>query len=198
VHGVGSNLPTASLEYLRDDSCRDHNSQCEQERGQQRITNKPPSDSKLGFHASIIDMGATSLHFSDHELACHHCGVNGCQPMLVAALEQLRALICSQSGRDVPLYIDDAYRCSVWNSKTPNAATHSQHVLGEAADVRAPGFSAWNLWMLAKQIPEFKGIGRADIQGYLHVDVREVPARWCYNQQGAVIPWFDLKQATAT
>lgn len=138
---------------------------------------------------------AHSQHFSDHELACHHCGVNCCTPELVGSLENLRALICERKGRDTPLYIDDGYRCAAWNAKTPNAATHSQHVLGTAADVRVPGMSAMELWGFVAEVPAFKGVGRADVQGYVHVDVRENPARWCYDPRGAVIPWFVPKAA---
>jgi uncharacterized protein YcbK (DUF882 family) len=136
-------------------------------------------------------MGATSQHFTDHELACHHCGVNGCLPELVSSLELLRSLASRKMGRDTPVYIDDAYRCAAWNARTPNAASHSQHVLGNAADVRIPGFSAAELWSLVLQIPAFRGVGRADFQDYIHVDTRETPARWCYSAAGVVVPWYD-------
>jgi len=137
-------------------------------------------------------MGATSTHFSNSELACHHCGINSCVQMLVDGLEALRALACIKAGRDTPIIVDDAFRCLLWNAATPNAATHSQHTEGTAADIKIEGWTAWELFELAIQVPAFwnGGIGRADLQGYLHVDCRGTTARWCYSASGAVIPWF--------
>jgi len=140
---------------------------------------------------SILTFMADSVHFSDHELACHHCGVNGCQALLVGQLEVLRALISEALGRDTPVYIDSAFRCAEWNEATKHAASHSQHLLGNAADLRVAGMSAAKLWAFVQKVPGFKGVGRSDPGGFVHVDVREVPARWCYDSEGATIDWYD-------
>jgi uncharacterized protein YcbK (DUF882 family) len=130
-------------------------------------------------------MGISSEHFSDQELACHHCGVNACTQELVDALEQFRAAV----GK--PVVVDDAYRCAAHNATTPNAAKNSQHQDGTAADVKVPGMSAREMYAVAKNIPAFQqgGIGVAEIQNYIHLDVRGSVARWCYNEHGATAPW---------
>jgi uncharacterized protein YcbK (DUF882 family) len=135
-------------------------------------------------------MGATSEHFSNSELACHHCGVNECSPELVEALEKFRTL----SGQ--PVIVNDAYRCAVHNAATANAAKASEHLMGRAADIRISGMTAAQLEAIANKIPEIKGIGRADNQGYLHIDVREQPARWCYDYAGKSCSYYPpLKSA---
>jgi uncharacterized protein YcbK (DUF882 family) len=128
-------------------------------------------------------MGATSEHFSAEELACPHCGVNGATPELVAALEQFRAII----GQ--PVHIDSAYRCAEHNAAI-GGKPHSQHLLGNAADIRVLGSSAADLERVAREVPAIKGIGRSTPpMMYLHVDVRETPAEWCYNSAGAEVPY---------
>ena len=136
-------------------------------------------------------MGATSEHFSEAELACHGttcgsghgCHVNGCQPELLTALEEFRALV----GK--PVHIDDAYRCPVHNAEVHGAA-HSQHLQGIAADISVEGMTPAELEAVARQVPIIHGIGRADHADYLHVDVRSVPAQWCYDISGESIPYF--------
>ena len=124
-------------------------------------------------------MGASSPHFTDAELACPHCGVNGCQQRLVDALEAFR----SRVGR--PVIVNSAYRCPAHNARIGGAAK-SQHMDGLAADIRVTGMTAAQLESVARRIPGIRGIGRADFQDYLHIDVR--PARavadWCYSERG--------------
>lgn len=141
-------------------------------------------------------MSNTSAHFSDGELECHHCHVNGCTKELVLALEQLRRVISDDRGADTPLLINDAYRCSQHNAHLEHAARGSQHVLGRAADVRVPGLTAVQLYRYALKVPVFKGIGRNDHAQYLHVDVRETPARWCYTPGGGTLPWSEPPAAS--
>jgi uncharacterized protein YcbK (DUF882 family) len=143
-----------------------------------------------------MDTGATSEHFSKAELACHHCGVNECTPELVDALEALRALISADRGEDTPITVDDAYRCAVHNAQLAAAAVHSQHLLGQAADIRVRGMTAAELYEHARMIPAIQGFGRDDHKDYLHVDVRKVvlaggPSKWCYTPTGATMPWYD-------
>lgn len=135
--------------------------------------------------------GATSAHFSNEELRCSHCLVNGCHQVLVDALESLRTLISTDLGTDTPIHVDSAYRCDQHNTSLPNSAKHSQHTLGIAADIRVAGLTAAQLYHYAQQIPAFKGIGRDDHAGYIHVDCRSWVARWCYDSQGKVMAWYD-------
>ena len=128
-------------------------------------------------------MGATSLHFTDAELACKCCGVNECKPELLDALEELRTLI----GR--PITIDSAYRCPAHN-KAVGGELHSQHMLGIAADIRVPGISMPALEHFIRQVPAFNGIGRDDSRGFVHADTRKNPAQWCYAPDGKVVPYY--------
>lgn len=141
-------------------------------------------------------MGASSKHFSSAELSCKH-GKNECSQLLVDSLEQLRAIISAATKVDTPVHVDDAFRCAICNAALKNAATHSQHMLGTAADVSVAGLSAVELFHFADQVGSFNsgGIGRADLQGYIHVDVRLTRARWCYDRHGAVVAWYDPPHA---
>lgn len=135
----------------------------------------------------MLRMGATSIHFSNAELACRHCGVNGCGRELLNALEAFRTAV------GAPVTVDDAYRCAVHN-KAIGGAENSRHPLGEAADISVPGKTAAELEAIARTIPLIRGIGRGDVQNYIHVDVREKtgpePAEWCYDEHGKEIAYF--------
>lgn len=136
-------------------------------------------------------MGASSKHFSDAELACKHCHVNGCLPELVGVLEQLRAQLSVERRKDTPVLIDSAYRCSVYNATLRNAAKNSEHVFGIAADVRVEGMTAAELLEFVVRVPGIRGVGRNDFDNYIHVDTRAMPARWCYSANGFQTIWTD-------
>lgn len=131
---------------------------------------------------------ATSAHFKDYELQCKGrdcCGrVNLCKPELLAALESLRALI----GK--PIYINSAYRCETHNQRI-GGASHSQHVKGIAADISVHGMTAAELESAARKVESIKGIGRDDHGNYVHIDVRPIPAQWCYNSEGNTVAYYD-------
>ncbi|HSP66920.1 MAG TPA: D-Ala-D-Ala carboxypeptidase family metallohydrolase [Bryobacteraceae bacterium] len=124
-------------------------------------------------------VGATGPHFSEAELACHHCGVNQCKQALVDALEAFRTIV----GK--PVVVDSAYRCPQHNADS-GGAVKSEHVEGLAADIRVNGISATELEAAARKIHAIRGIGRNDHQQYIHVDVRPTLtlARWCYSPDG--------------
>lgn len=128
-------------------------------------------------------MGATSEHFSEPELACHHCGKNECTQALVDALEELRAKV----GR--PILVNDAYRCKVHNEQV-GGVPGSEHERGIAADIRVHGMTAAELDAIARTVPAFKGFGRADAQNYIHVDLRDTEAQWCYHADGTWTHWY--------
>lgn len=117
-------------------------------------------------------MGDLSENFSRSEFACKcGCGFDDVDPALVRALEELRALAGG------PLHILSGCRCPKHNKKV-GGATHSQHVLGRAADVQSHELTPAQLAKLAEEVPRFKtgGIGR--YHTFTHVDVRAGRARW--------------------
>lgn len=128
-----------------------------------------------------------SLHFSEQELACRHCGVNQTTGELIDALEDFRALVGG------PVVVNCAYRCPEHNAAV-GGVPDSQHVQGRAADVSVPGKSARDLYGLALQVPAIKGLGVADHQDYLHLDVRDTVelAKWCYSEAGGQVPFHEV------
>ena len=126
---------------------------------------------------------AFSEHFSDTELCCPHCSVNGCQQELVDALEALRAFV------KLPIQILSGYRCPIHNAAI-GGAKNSQHMMGNAADIKIAGMSAAEIERAARNIDNIEGIGRNDYEGWVHVDVREKPSRWCYNEQRKEIAYY--------
>ena len=117
-------------------------------------------------------MGDLSEHFSASEFACPHCGECKISPRLIAALEHLRAF----SG--VPIHVHSGYRCPVHNEQI-GGKPHSEHMVGEAADITVGKHTTGEMLRLAERIPEFcnGGIGLYS-EGFIHVDVRAGRARW--------------------
>jgi hypothetical protein len=135
--------------------------------------------------------GISSAHFSNDEMKCKcGCGENECEQPLYDALEKLRAAVSKALGKDTPLHVNSAYRCSKHNKAVGGAYT-SQHVLGRAADVRVSGQTPAWLEKIARTIPEIKGIGRDDHKMFVHVDVRKTPAaQWCYGPSGETVKYY--------
>jgi hypothetical protein len=139
-------------------------------------------------------MGLTSEHFSEKELACHHCQLNGVTRGLLDALEAFRAAVNEAwrepEGPKIPVHVDSAYRCPVWN-RLKGGALRSQHMQGKAADIRVGGKTARELYQLALQVPLIRGAGVNDHKQFLHLDVRTEIAKWCYSEAGAEVSWYD-------
>ena len=126
---------------------------------------------------------AHSAHFSDAELACPCCGVNGCTQELVDSLEALRLL---NGG---PVNLTSAYRCPSHNAAI-HGAKDSAHMKGEAADFHIRGKSVAEMEALARRVYTFRGIGRNDHLGFVHADTRKKPAQWCYGPNGQQCTYY--------
>jgi hypothetical protein len=143
---------------------------------------------------------ASSEHFSDAELCCHHtvrtvdtngiptfspCNKLGATQELVDALEQLRLIV------DRPILVNSAYRCP--QHPLTLARPDSMHAKGKAADIRVQGMTARELYREAQQVGAFHGFGVDDHRNYLHVDVRPSSlgriSRWIYGLDGQTLPW---------
>ncbi len=121
-------------------------------------------------------------NFRRSEFACQcGCGFDSIASSLVAGLQALRDLI------QRPIVVLSGCRCPAHNAAV-GGTPHSQHVLGKAADIRVSGMTARELYAAATSVPQFHGFGVDDERGFLHVDVRESAARWCY-RQGCETPW---------
>lgn len=113
-------------------------------------------------------------HFTEQELACRHCGRRGCTDALKQALDAYRDLVKG------PVIVNDAFRCDQHNA-TVSLVAKSQHPQGTAADIRVPGATLQDMYDAATHIPAFckGGIGVYE-GGFIHVDVRDEPARWSF------------------
>ena len=71
----------------------------------------------------------SSNHFTDKELACHHCGKEGIQPDFLAVLEAIREDV----GFAMP--VTSGYRCDNHPIEDHKATNHGAHTQGRAVDV---------------------------------------------------------------
>jgi uncharacterized protein YcbK (DUF882 family) len=115
-------------------------------------------------------------------MACPCCGVAIAHPQLLAVLEQLRTLACEELGKEVPLYLNSGFRCTLHNAELPGSSPYSQHCVGRAADVRrVANLSVERLAELAERIPLLQAGGLGSYPWGIHVDVRGYRARWRYS-----------------
>lgn len=92
--------------------------------------------------------------------------------MLVQKLQVLRNAV------GVPLTVNSGFRCNKHNTAVGGAKT-SRHIYGTAADIALPqGYTPVQFAALADSLELFDGIG---IYNWgIHVDMRDVKARWDY------------------
>jgi uncharacterized protein YcbK (DUF882 family) len=155
---------------------------------------------------------ASSAHFSDTELACPCCGVNGVTQRGVDLLEDVRSIAGLQLGMDsVRLTIKSGFRCEEHNIKI-GGAKNSQHMAGTAADavlqVKQGKAGKWvnvpvsTFEQIARRSKLLGGIGRDDERGFVHIDARPkaqaTPAQWCYKggKEVAYYPAVPAVQST--
>jgi uncharacterized protein YcbK (DUF882 family) len=69
-------------------------------------------------------------------------------------------------------------RCKFWN-RIVGGAEHSQHLVGHAADFTFGDRSTVEKFAALAEKHGFNGIGTGS--SLVHIDDREVPARWTYN-----------------
>jgi len=121
-----------------------------------------------------------STNFTRKEFRCKGrdcCGNSApINQKLVDALQELRDLV------GVPLKVLSGFRCNKYNrSKEVGSKDGSQHTLGNAADIAVPkGYSVDDFAAAAEMVDAFHwgGIGRYYSKGFIHLDVRQGPARW--------------------
>jgi uncharacterized protein YcbK (DUF882 family) len=150
-------------------------------------------------------MGATGPHFSESELACPCCGVNGVKPEGIALFEDVRRLAEDHFGMGrVSMNVSSGYRCEAHNAKV-GGESKSQHMAGLAIDFqmqigqdRGKGKTEWVsvqpsiVEQIARRSKLLGGIGRAST--FLHIDARPrataMPAQWAYDASGKACAYF--------
>jgi uncharacterized protein YcbK (DUF882 family) len=113
-----------------------------------------------------------SENFDSSEFKCKCCGEVHVNPKLVALLQSIREKI----GKSITVV--SGYRCEKHN-RAVGGAKHSQHCLGNAADVRVHGVEPddFQHWLVLNFNKECKGIGCYDT--FTHIDCRKGSnARW--------------------
>ena len=101
---------------------------------------------------------------------CCHKGI--LDPALVLGLSRFQDLT------RLPITITSGYRCRDHNNAVAGSFL-SQHMRGRAADITCPPLSPLELYLVAEQIPAFaNGAIGLYPQDYIHVDTRNIRARW--------------------
>ncbi len=98
-----------------------------------------------------------SENFDSKEFTCHCCGElpeHGMNPHLIELLQAIRKKI------EKPITIMSGYRCEKHNSKQ-GGAKHSQHLLGNAVDIKVLGIDADDMqhWLVINFNKEIGGMG---------------------------------------
>lgn len=108
-------------------------------------------------------------HFSDRQFACHHCGKGiKVNPELKNKLEQLRKLVGNR-----PIKIVSGYRCPEHN-KAVGGVKNSQHLSGNAADIKIEGMTPREVNQKAREI------------GFSYVEPTEKTPSWTHVDVGPV------------
>lgn len=117
-----------------------------------------------------------SKNFDSDEFICKCCGKlpeDGINPELIDLLQAIRDKI------DKPVVITPhgGYRCENQN-KLSGGAKNSQHLFGNAADIKVLGMNARAVqhWLVANFNNQIGGMGC--YSSFTHVDVRKGFARW--------------------
>ena len=112
-----------------------------------------------------------STNFKSSEFTCHcGCGQSDVSKDLIDLLEDIRTIV------NKPVKILSGRRCPKHNTEC-GGKTHSQHLLGNAADITVDGLSPKQLATIIEA--KFKPAGMGVYKTFVHVDVRPGPhARW--------------------
>ena len=102
-------------------------------------------------------------NFTEAEVSCKCCGVNGIDPDALSRLQELRTKL------DRALTVNSAFRCVSWNTKV-GGGERSQHLFGRAFDISVDEWTdeeKLDLLIKAKEVG-FDGFGY--YTSFLHVD----------------------------
>ena len=112
--------------------------------------------------ASASEPRRVSKHFLQSEFACKHCGECKLNIQLIIALEKLRDKV------NTPIIITSGYRCPEHN-RNIGGAKNSQHMYGNAVDIKVKGYTPSQIAILAKEC----GFTWTKVyKSWTHIDVR--------------------------
>lgn len=119
----------------------------------------------------LIQNTQLTTHFRRSEFACKcGCDFSTPDPELLGVLEIVR----THFGK--PVTINSACRCIIHNIDVGGSA-NSTHMQGIAADIVVKGVSPSDVHKyLSDLYPGRYGLGKYN--GFTHIDVREIEARW--------------------
>lgn len=135
-------------------------------------TTEIPGNAVLAFFLSQDGEKQVSEHFKVREFACK----DGSNPVFI----HVRMPDACEHARTIngPFSPSSSYRTPEHNSSV-DGATSSQHMLGFAVDIPAKNATPEELYALMEEWLGGKG-GLGIYTWGVHVDFREVPARWDY------------------
>ncbi|NRA68801.1 MAG: hypothetical protein HRU19_30240 [Pseudobacteriovorax sp.] len=112
-------------------------------------------------------------HFKLNEI---RCPCENCDP--VVNEEHLIRMQLLRYEFAKPIIVNSWHRCKEYNDKLPGSSDKSQHIAGNATDIRIWQFSKLDQFNLLELSFKhgFKGIGI--YSGYLHLDSRSNPSYW--------------------
>lgn len=117
---------------------------------------------------SLLDKLDKIKNFKLAEFRCRHCGKLKLNINLLLKLEELRTTLGNK-----PMIINSGYRCITHNNNVGGIRT-SEHLKGNAADIRVVGTSPDNVHKVADTM--FNGVGKYNT--FTHVDVGVNRYRW--------------------
>jgi len=117
-----------------------------------------------------------STHFAKRDFVCKCGRCEGAIKIslgLIGGLELLRTLVANR------INILRAYMCPDAAEKL-GSLKRNYYTMGIAADIMVDNLTATEVFRLAAQIPEFKGIGLNLDENYVHLDTRKIaePILW--------------------
>ena len=129
------------------------------------------------FDETLNPTEKISTHFGVWEFKCED---NSRVIVLDKALVELLEIIRLHYNK--PLHINSGYRTVQYNASLKNSSPKSQHMFGNAADIKISGITPLQLYSwLNSKYPNSLGLGIYDT--FVHVDVREGKSRWDYRTQ---------------
>jgi uncharacterized protein YcbK (DUF882 family) len=123
----------------------------------------------IEFKRGVNKKLSNNFTTKEFECQCGKCEIQKVDSDLLNRLEKVRIALGS------PIKIMSGYRCREHNTKV-GGAPKSMHVFGRAADIQA--VDMLRLMMLVRTM--FTAIGDGRNKGFIHVDTRQVNAKWSY------------------